>query len=445
MNNYNLLDVDTIINKFLQSHAAGISTIHRIHFHNDDSVSKRALIEELMDELKTGCVTYLNKDDADEEGINPYLFYIVNAFCKKKASVSFKKKTEYLCPGCLYLGKDNLVSLSNKIFKCDECESSLKVASDAAKINFYRTFSAHSKLGYRCDDCKRFIPHPQDNTMTISCPYFDCCFVGNWSSLHRMNHPTTFSNIENLIVDSDDSIVLDKNASVVANQLSRLELQEKLQSRILVLEDVIESQKNSVPYNSSEATVKHKFLAYEAIGNVLKQFPLEMSEYLLDNSRSGGFQHKIFQEYISLWEKSLPFFTSKNKQQIKITSLLDNELALFDGISHYESVITDKLSIKNETEEFYIGGRKGSISRRYYIGKILNIINLSSKQSLMGNVVEYTFSKIKLSNVRPNTRVLVSHLRVPPHYQMGGMTYINRARKKIVDRAILVLNKSADV
>ena len=38
-----------------------------------------------------------------------------------------------------------------------------------------------------------------------------------------------------------------------------------------------------------------------------------------------------------------------------------------------------------------------------------------------------------MKNVKPGTEVSVSHLRIPPHYQMGAMVYINRARKIIID------------
>jgi hypothetical protein len=56
-------------------------------------------------------------------------------------------------------------------------------------------------------------------------------------------------------------------------------------------------------------------------------------------------------------------------------------------------------------------------------------------------VTEYTFSKIKVQDIVPGTEVIVTHLRVPPHYQMGGMVYVNRVRKKIIDRAKLLLSK----
>jgi hypothetical protein len=72
---------------------------------------------------------------------------------------------------------------------------------------------------------------------------------------------------------------------------------------------------------------------------------------------------------------------------------------------------------------------------------LINIFDKSNNESLLSNVTDYTFSKIKLKEVIPGTKVSVSHLRIPPHYQMGGMVYVNRIRKKIVDKSLILINK----
>jgi hypothetical protein len=117
---------------------------------------------------------------------------------------------------------------------------------------------------------------------------------------------------------------------------------------------------------------------------------------------------------------------------------LDANLGLFDGISTFDAIVNDKLSIKNGTKEFYIGGRKGKIAKPYYIGKLLDVVDKKNKKSLLDQVSEYTFSLLRMQDIDPGTEVVVKHLRVPPHYQMGGMVYVNRIRKKIVDRATLM-------
>lgn len=436
----NLLDVDSLIDTFIRENKQGIATIHRTYFNSDDPLAIRSLVAELMDELRTGCVTFINKDYPMEE-INSYLFYIVNDYCKKKAVPQVKKKTDYLCPGCLFLGNEVLIDESNKIFKCEVCEDELKRATNPQKVSFFRTFFRHNKLGYHCHECDKFIPHPIDDSPTVSCPYFDCCFVGNWAALRRMHHPSTQSNVELLTLDDNNQFFKNLIPNAAMSAQFQMEMQEALEDKIKLLRDVIDYQKNNVPYSSSDFTVKHKCLVYQAFDNLLRKHSVEMIEYLLNDSRSGGFQHKTFQEYIRLLEEAFPFTFKKNNKLYKVDSLLDKNLNLFDGISKFDAVVNDKLVIKNNTQEFYIGGRKAKVTKPYYIGKLLGVVNKNTKEPITEHVVEYSFSVIKMKDIAPNTKVTVTHLRVPPHYQMGGMVYVNRVRKKIVDRANLLLQK----
>ena len=321
----------------------------------------------------------------------------------------------------------------------------MKNATDPKKVAFFRTFFRHNKNGYHCMDCDRFIPHPLDESPTVSCPYFDCYFVGPWSSLRRMHHPNIQSNAEMLTLDANQdgtSTLKDIIISDEINALSQVEIEEEFELKIKLLSDVIDYQSNNVPYSSSDFTTKHKYLVYQSFSNLLKTDPAQMISYLLHNSRSGGFQHRVFQEYVKLLEQSLPFTFKKGNKFYKVESLLDDNIKIFDGISIFTGLVTDKSEVKNGTTEYYIGGRKASYTKPFYIGKLLSIVDSQSSQSLMDNVVEYSFSKIKLQNIRPGVEVIVTHLRIPPHYQMGGMVYVNRIRKKIVDRANFLLNKN---
>lgn len=444
METYNLFDVDKLVENFILKHEKSIATVHKCYYKTYDKLSLQAVIESLKNELKTGCITFINKNLPTNE-LDSYLFYIVNSYCKKNATIVSRKKTEYLCPGCLYLGINTII-MHSQIFKCEECKISLNKTLDPKKVLLFGTFAKHNKSGYHCPDCKRFIPHPIDNASIVSCPYFDCYFAGEHSSLKKMHHPTTYSNIEHLTLDTasinNKYTNKDNLTSPDLSALSKLQIKNELQKKIEILKNVIESQNNNVLYNSSDFTVKHKQLTYQAYTNLINRYPEEMVDYLLNGSRSGGFQHKIFQEYVRLLENSLPFVIKKNGKIHRIESLLDNNMCVFDGISTYDAIITDKYSIKNNTKEFYIGGRKAAYTKPYYIGKLLNVIDKKTNSSVIDKVIEYSFSKIKLKDVNPGTSVTVTHLRIPPHYQMGGMVYINRIRKKIVDKTQLILNRS---
>jgi hypothetical protein len=443
----NILEVESLIENFLKENDQGIRTIHKMFYKTSDELSLRALVSEVSEKLKDGCVTYLNKKYPIEE-INSYLFYIVNAHCKENAVVSYKKQTEYLCPGCLFLGKENLL-INNKFFNCNECSESSKRELNLKKKFLFTTFAFHNKNGYRCKDCNRFIPHPLDGSNTIKCPYLDCCFVGDLDDLKKMHHPNVQSKVEHLILDSSKDSSRSFKDNLVNNELNaleKLEIQEDYEQKISLLREVIESQLNTLVYNSANFTLKHKQFVYQAFLNLLQSSPIEMTEYLLGPENGSplhrGFQHKVFQEYILLLEKNLPFSYKKGNTVYSISSLLDEELNLFDGISTFNGIVTEKLEIKNNTQEYYIGGRKATYSKPYYIGKLLNIIDKKTSLPILDCVVEYSFSRIKMKNVKPETEVIVSHLRVPPHYQMGGMVYVNRIKKKITDRALYLLKEN---
>jgi hypothetical protein len=56
--------------------------------------------------------------------------------------------------------------------------------------------------------------------------------------------------------------------------------------------------------------------------------------------------------------------------------------------------------------------------------------------SLLNNVIDYSFSIIK-TNLSPGTKVHVSHLRIPAHYQVGILSHINRIKKNITNSLTL--------
>jgi len=430
-------DIDALVSDFISEYYSGINTIHRQYFDIHDELAVGAFIKEIEEELKNGCISFVN-NNSSLDGLNSYLFYITNINAKNKSTVKYRKVAEYLCPGCLFVGRTNLLSVKGNLLVCDDCVASLKKSTDPKMIDFFKVFSKHNKRGYRCPDCNRFIPQPIITSQVIICPYLDCCFSGDLDSLKKMNHPSSQSNLEKLYSDLD--VIKAISGSPAAD--SAFEEKSDLIDKVSVVKSTIDSLKNSVPYNSTDFTAIHKLQAYQAFLNILDLYPEDMIDYLLYNSRSGGFQNKIFQEYIRLIEESMPFCYKKGKEVCRVSSLLDKNLSLFDGISTFNGFVNEKCEVKNNTQEFYIGGRKASYVKPFYIGKLLNIIDAKSKNSLLSNVVEYSFSKIKMKDVVLGSEVIVTHLRVPPHYQMGGMVYVNRARKKIVDKSKLVLKSN---
>jgi len=422
--------LDSLIDEFLKNNQVAISKMAAVHQVGllDDCLAavKQELAAEFASELER---------EFETKDLFTKFFYHSNQFLKKLGSetndLKFKIKSEYICPGCLYLGHYHLVDQNNDLIKCQKCISALIETVDPKMLSLRQAFAKHSRIGYRCQGCRRFIPHPEGASKDITCPYLDCLFIGPWSNLSRMHHPSTRSKKFNQNITFVE----------VEKKLFPLEKVEKMSDDASLLMEVIESQKNNIQYISYNSTIKHKHACYQAFENLLKSSPEQMSNYLLRESRTGGFQAKIFQEYISILEGYFPFTIKKDRKQHVINSLLDDNLKLFNGISKFDGTVSDKLEIKNGTQEFYVGGRNGFVSQPYYIGKLISIIRKDTGESLMEKVKEYSFLKIKMKDISPHLDVTVSHLRVPPHYQMGGMAHLNRIRQKIVSSAKSKLNK----
>ena len=216
---------------------------------------------------------------------------------------------------------------------------------------------------------------------------------------------------------------------------------QALEEDYRILMDVINMQITALRFGTNESTLKLKTLMYEAFIKIIEKHPEQMIAYLVHQNRNGGMQHKIFQEYANLLEAALPYTYLKGGVPVLVETLLDINLCIFDGMSEFNTDVMDNYEIENKTEEFYIGGRKGSYCKPFYIGKLLDVIDNSNGESLMDKVIEYSFFKIKMDHsVAPGTSTLVKHLRIPPHYQMGGMVYLNRIRRKIVDRVYRIIN-----
>jgi len=427
-----LNDVDILINKFLVDRQLGLVTLHKLYFKNDNYKSYRVFIEELFYELQNTCKVFISKNNCTE-GLEDYLFYAANDFCKKQNPPLVKKSKDFICPGCLFLGKQNLLINQSDLI-CQECLDCYKKTDDPKWIKFFTTFKKHAKIGFRCIDCSRFIPQPFSKSTDIICPYIDCLFVGSSNDLKKMIHPNSDSKIENF-----KTIKENFHLNNEINVLDNTEISEEMKLKIKTITEVIDQQISAIHWDSFNFNVKHKLFAYQAFKKIIEQCPIEMSSYLLEKSRSGGFQHKLFQEYVSILESNLPLIYKKNNEVFSIQSLLDSKLSLFDGISSFEGQINNKGVIKNNTQEIYIGGRKASYVKPFYIGKLLNVVLSDTDEPIMHLVESYSFSRIKLTSIPKSLKVKVSHLRIAPHYQMGAMVYINRARTHIIDEVNYLL------
>jgi hypothetical protein len=197
------------------------------------------------------------------------------------------------------------------------------------------------------------------------------------------------------------------------------------------IKDIINNISVSLSFVSCNYTVQQKILMCQSFIEVLEEYPDEMSQYLIKGVRGSALQNKIFKKYLSLLENSLPFTYTKGKDKYVINSITDKNLNIFIDTQEFEQFVNSHFKIKNNTQEIYIGGRKASYVKPYYIGKLLDVIDIKRQTSILNKVDDYTFSYVKINDVAPGTKVKVVHLAIPPHYQMGPMVYLNRIKTEI--------------
>lgn len=203
---------------------------------------------------------------------------------------------------------------------------------------------------------------------------------------------------------------------------------------IAKLKQIVDDISINLSFTSCDYTVKQKILMCQAFTMMIDLHPEDMKNYLVSGIRGSSLQNKIFKCYVQLLENAIPYSFNKGNKKYTVSSITDDNLNIFNGVEEFEQFVNNQFKIKNNTSNIYIGGRKASYVKPYYIGKLIDIINISTNASLLSHVDDYTFSYIKMSGINPGTKVKVIHLAIPPHYQMGPMVHLNRIRKQIKDR-----------
>lgn len=368
-----------------------------------------------------------------------------------------------ICPLCKAKnGAKQGLHLENGKLRCDWCTKYAQViieeiekgaSEDSERLRQERearvAFSLHSKQGLRCCGCLRFIPKSLIEEGFVACPYEDCDEFGETDHLMAMTHPMSVAaksseNLENLEDKGGpnlESTSLLQDNSGFSKADSLLEAKDDFQHKLKLIQQVIKEQKAAVNRTNQKTKVQ-KSLMYDAFAQVLEEQPDDMIRYLCHRkySFSDPIQSKIYQKYGGLVEDYLPFTIKYGQKEKDIVSLTDPELSLFTGISEYTSKVQADGTIPNETKEVYIGGREYKNHGPCFIGKLIEVQD-EQGNSLLPQVVEYTFSKISTQGIEEGTRVQVTHFRIPSHYEMKGLVFLQRIRRKLVDSIYFRLHK----
>lgn len=429
--------------------------------------------EQAKAELKSALFTFLFKSEHWRTGrdVNPYLLTTLNRLGDRiSQDLSSVKKTNVpICPLCKEHGQREFLAVESKMLRCQACtkrcdlltEELVKNRSNMtgpvrinieAKISSSKIFALHSRKGYRCPDCSKFIPESANTANGISCPFDSCIFMGNIDALEIMAHPVTLCqrqgvSLQATISESDKGGDLTLESTLEADVLDAdvcIDVHERMENEYAVLCQVIDDQIALIKRTNASSTITQKLLMYEAYKSMVVKYPEEMVSYLVHQKQASEFplQARIFQEYVSLVENYLPFTMTKGDATIDIVDLTDPNLSLFLGISRYDAVVRSNYTIPNNTPETYTGGRKFKNYGPCFIGKVIDVVDVKSNISLRGSIKEYSFVDITMEPWVPvGTEVHVTHFRIPSHYEMGSLVFLQRIRRQIVDKIYYRLNK----
>jgi len=441
-----------------------------------ENISILSFKQQSKEEIKKAIYTYIftSKHYLSGRDISSYLITTLNRLADrvKWDKDSSKCINVPVCPGCKYFGNREYLICEDKLLRCNNCTNQLiKLNEEIEKtkkndklsisyintnnISIYKAFSLHSKRGYRCPDCKKFIPQSlSQDGLNISCPYSNCFFFGEISSLDMMAHPLGLS-IRNDVslsspISNNKSDFAGKDSEKLENLIKsssinvddEIAIKQDYIKEYNILYEVIKTQMERVKIKNSSTKIQ-KTLMYEAYIKMLNKYPEEMISYLVHLKQCSEFpiQAKIFQEYVKLIEDAMPLTIVKSGESIDILSLTDPNLCLFTGISKFNARVDKNNNIPNNTIETYTGGRKMKYRGSCFIGKIIDIKDNKTGISIKNSMKQHSFVEIEMNKeIEPNTDVEVTHFRILPHYEIGSLVYLQRIRRKIVDSVYFRIN-----
>lgn len=475
----NIEDLDTWVVPQLIAHYSNKINLLAIKAYGEagrgNSVASFAFKERAKTEIRTAINTFLFKSEHWKTGrdVNSYLLTCLNRLADRILwdSNNVKKYNSPVCPGCKHIGSRSFLNQEDKYLKCETCfketlrlpneilllrnkidktkQDKINISLFESRLRIHKAFSIHSKKGYHCLNCFRFLPESLNGEFGISCPFDDCDYFGSVNELKIMPHPVSMCQRVTVSLQSVKAKFSDSKKELQdyfeadnVNPDVKMEIHETFEIEFEQLISVIDEQIKSVQRVNSSGTMVQKLLMYEAYQNMLKQYPEEMISYLVHRKQVSDFpiQSRIYQEYAKLMEETLPFTIKRNNKSYTVCSLLDPFLQLFDGKSEFEAEVNYNLSIPNKTVETYIGGLNFKDYGPCFIGMIIDIIDKNTNKSIKNNIKNYTFSQINMVDIEVGTPVIVKHFRIKSHYEIGSLVYLQRIRKKIVDSVYFKLN-----
>ncbi len=437
-----------------------------------DDLYIKAYEEQAKLRLKSALFNFFIKYEhwKSNRNLDSYLYRTIkNMTCEsfRRSQIS-EIKSFPVCPACKFFHQKEFLSTESGMLRCDHCTKESRRLEDEikkiqrnnngsvpnhvqSKFRLCSIFSLHSRKGYSCPDCVRFIPKSLINKLVLVCPYPGCFFFGDYVDIKEKSHPSAPKSRMNLSLDFQiTSNQRNSNANMTLIDIipdkstatdDILVLTDDYNKEYKVMMEVIDGQIKATEKSSYRITKTQRLLMYQAFKNMIEKYPTEMVSYLvhLKQQTDMPLHSKIFQEYVSLVENHMPFSIFRKDEEIFICSLTDKNLGLFEGISKFTAKVKSDKTIPNLTEEKYIGGRSFKEYGRCFIGKIIDLTDKSTGKSVRSSINSYSFSKIT-TNLEPGTEVEVTHFRILPHYEIGSLVFLQKVRSNIIDKVYFRLH-----
>lgn len=418
---------------FMQRYASKINYSATTLYQSHSSVALRAY-QQIVSERLTKATDYFVQQHYDDQFLERYLLGTLKWTYRQMRLQG--KQTCLVCPGCKSRQDISFLLEVSEGLVCEACSLNLNSTNEPQVKKMYAAFAEHTRKGYRCPSCSRFMPQNQQE-LTVDCPYPNCDFSGNLADLQVMTHPVIHANGWNYSETNPKTAHKD-NFIVGPKEINYLVSSDEAQQLKVLITETIQEQIATLSYKGTPATRMVRQCIYQAFLAALEQDPDLMIEYLSQtqrNNKQAGIQVKVFQEFTKILEQTLPYSYEQQGEKVQITSLLDPHLSIFDGESIFRTRIEHQ-TIRNNTQEIW-SGKSGLKQMPYYLGKVLEIKNLSTDDNLLPLVQEYNCQEIKLNtDLLDLQEVEVRHLRIIPHYCSGAFVYIQRLKKKIVEKVL---------
>lgn len=421
-------------------------------------VGKKAFRAEAMGQLRTACETFFFKKQhwKTDRPLNSYLLIVLNRLSEdlSRDHAATNKIYSYVCPWCKNLGQKEYLNYENKLLKCSYCTQELdrltdgisnKTSAEQAEIECeilgLKSFSLHSRIGFRCPDCSRFLPQSIETSGTIVCPFTHCNFLGKIETLAPMSHPTGVRSRNQLSLNQQigDTDMAPSHQDMIQDEVvldieSQMALEEKTKKDLQVLNEIVQEQLDQVIKNEGRVKLQ-RITMYRTFQEMIKKHPDDLLGHLVYGKMRTDFplHARIFQEYTNLLIDQLPISIIKKKKKIDIVDLVDPNLGLFLGISTFQAKVNNGL-IQNLTTETYVGARLFNDYGPCFIGKLIEITEVETQKSLKHLVKDYSFSDIKIPGALDGTLVEVKHYRIASHYEAGSLAYLQKVKRNICNR-----------